>query len=428
MSTISHVNAREILDSRGNPTLEVDVVLTDGAVGRASAPSGASTGASEALELRDGDESRYGGLGVLGAIAHIRQTIAPAIVGRSVLDQTALDGLMIDLDGTPGKSRLGGNALVGVSTAVAHAAAVSEGVPLYRYLADGGPCTLPVPMLNILNGGRHAENSTDFQEFMVVPAGFDTFRRAIQAGAEVYQAMKGLVRERGYATTVGDEGGFALGGSTNREAVELVTMAIEKAGYTPGDHCFVALDVAASELMNEDGRYVLAREQTTLSASELIDMYEQWVADYPIISIEDGIAEDDWAGWTESTRRLGDRVQLVGDDLYTTSPELIRRGIELQASNAVLIKLNQIGTVTETLDAVLTARQGGWGTVISHRSGETEDTTIADLAVGVAAGQIKAGAPSRGERTAKYNRLLRIEEELGSAAQFAGKGVYGTLT
>jgi enolase len=427
LSTISHVSAREILDSRGNPTLEVDVILADGSVGRASAPSGASTGSNEALELRDGDASRYGGLGVLSAIAHIRQEIAPAIVGRSVLDQPALDELMIALDGTPGKSRLGGNTLVGVSMALVHAAAMSEGVPLYRYLGDGGLCTLPVPMLNILNGGRHAENSTDFQEFMVVPAGFDTFRQAVQAGAEVYQAMKGLVRERGYSTTVGDEGGFAPSGSTNEEAVELVTMAIEKAGYTPGEQCFIALDVAANELVNEDGLYTLFRERTTLSASGLIDMYERWMAEYPVISIEDGMAENDWDGWVELTRRLGDRVQLVGDDLYTTSPALIRRGIELQASNAVLVKLNQIGTVTETLEAVWTAKQAGWGTVISHRSGETEDTTIADLAVGTAAGQLKAGAPSRGERTAKYNRLLRIEEELAGAARFAGKGVYRTL-
>ena len=426
MSTISQVTAREILDSRGNPTIEVDVVLGDGAAGRASAPSGASTGTNEATELRDGDRSRYGGLGVLNAIANINKEIAPAIVGRSALEQAALDDALIALDGTPDKSRLGGNALVGVSVAVARAAAASRGVPLYRHLGDGSSSTLPVPMFNILNGGRHAEDSTDFQEFMVVPAGFDTFRQAVQAGAEVYQAMKRLVRGRGYATTVGDEGGFAPSGPTNREAVELVGMAIEGAGYTPGTECFVAMDVAASELAGA-GAYNLAREGTTLSAGEMIDMYERWVEEYPIVSIEDGIAEDDWTGWTEMTRRLGDKVQLVGDDLYTTSPELIRRGIELHASNAVLIKLNQIGTVTETLEAIGTAKEAGWGIVISHRSGETEDTTVADLAVATGAGQIKAGAPSRGERTAKYNRLLRIEEELGGAAEYAGSRVYGAL-
>ena len=426
MSTISRVLAREVLDSRGTPTVEVDVVLADGALGRALVPSGASTGSNEALELRDGD-TRFGGLGVMKAVANVHREIAPAIVGLPALDQQSVDETMIRLDGTPDKSRLGGNAMVGVSIATARAAAASRRVPLYRYLSAGEPLTLPVPMFNILNGGRHAEDSTDFQEFMVVPAGFDTFREALRAGAEVYQSMKCLMRERGFGTTVGDEGGFAPGGITNRDAVELVTDAIEGAGYIPGEHCFVALDVAASEFVQDDGTYLLRSEGLTLTSEGLIDTYEAWLSDYPIISIEDGMGEADWNGWTAMTKRLGERVSLVGDDLYTTNPALIRRGIETEASNSVLIKLNQIGTVTETLEAIQISRQTGWGTIISHRSGETEDTTVADLAVGTAAGQIKAGAPARGERTAKYNRLLRIEEELGAGAEFAGRSVYSRL-
>ncbi len=427
MSTISRVLAREVLDSRGTPTVEVDVILADGALGRALVPSGASTGSNEALELRDGD-SRYGGLGVMKAVANVHREIAPAIVGLPALEQQSVDETLIRLDGTPDKSRLGGNAMVGVSIATARAAAASRRVPLYRYLSGGEPLTLPVPMFNILNGGRHAEDSTDFQEFMVVPAGFDTFREALRAGAEVYQSMKRLMRERGFGTTVGDEGGFAPGGITNRDAVGLVTDAIEGAGYIPGEHCFVALDVAASEFVQDDGTYRLQSEGITLTSEGLIDTYEAWLSDYPIISIEDGMGEADWNGWKAMTGRLGDRVSLVGDDLYTTNPALIRRGIEKGASNSVLIKLNQIGTVTETLEAIRISRQTGWGTIISHRSGETEDTTVADLAVGTAAGQIKAGAPARGERTAKYNRLLRIEEELGDGAQFAGRSVYSRLT
>jgi len=426
VSTISRVLAREVLDSRGTPTVEVDVVLADGALGRALVPSGASTGSNEALELRDGD-TRFGGLGVMKAVANVHREIAPAIVGLPALDQQSVDETMIRLDGTPDKSRLGGNAMVGVSIATARAAAASRRVPLYRYLSAGEPLTLPVPMFNILNGGRHAEDSTDFQEFMVVPAGFDTFREALRAGAEVYQSMKCLMRERGFGTTVGDEGGFAPGGITNRDAVELVTDAIEGAGYIPGEHCFVALDVAASEFVQDDGTYLLRSEGLTLTSEGLIDTYEAWLSDYPIISIEDGMGEADWNGWTAMTKRLGERVSLVGDDLYTTNPALIRRGIETEASNSVLIKLNQIGTVTETLEAIQISRQTGWGTIISHRSGETEDTTVADLAVGTAAGQIKAGAPARGERTAKYNRLLRIEEELGAGAEFAGRSVYSRL-
>ncbi len=424
MSTVSRVVAREVLDSRGNPTVEVDVVLSSGHLGRASVPSGASTGSNEALELRDGDASRFGRQGVLRAVENIRQEIAPAIIGRSVLDQKALDRLLIELDGTSNKSRLGGNAILGVSMAIAHAAALSQGVPLYRYIGDGGPFTLPAPMFNILNGGRHAEGSTDLQEFMVVPAGVSSFREAVRAGAEVYHALKSILRDRGLGTTVGDEGGFAPSVASNRDALDLVFQAIQKAGYAPGRECFIALDVAANELAVEDGSYALRKEHVVLSPQELIDTYAQWLKEYPIVSIEDGMGERDWDGWVAMTAQLGDRVQLVGDDLYTTNPRLIRTGIQKKASNAVLVKLNQIGTVTETLDAVSTARQTGWGTVISHRSGETEDTTIADLAVGIAAGQIKAGAPSRGERTAKYNRLLRIEEELGGEAHYAGKSVY----
>ena len=426
MSTISRVLAREVLDSRGTPTVEVDVILADGALGRALVPSGASTGSNEALELRDGD-ARFGGFGVMKAVANVHREIAPAIVGLPALEQQSVDETLIRLDGTPDKSRLGGNAMVGVSIATARAAAASRRVPLYRYLSVGEPLTLPVPMFNILNGGRHAEDSTDFQEFMVVPAGFDTFREALRAGAEVYQSMKRLMRERGFGTTVGDEGGFAPGGITNRDAVGLVIDAIKGAGYIPGEHCFVALDVAASEFIQDDGTYLLQSEGLTLTSQELIDTYEAWLSDHPIISIEDGMGEADWDGWMAMTGRLGDRISLVGDDLYTTNPALIRRGIETEASNSVLIKLNQIGTVTETLEAIRISRQNGWGTIISHRSGETEDTTVADLAVGTAAGQIKAGAPARGERTAKYNRLLRIEEELGAGAEFAGRSVYSRL-
>ena len=426
MTAIISIHGREILDSRGNPTVEVDVVLADRSLGRALVPSGASTGSHEAVELRDGDR-RFGGLGVMRAVENVHREIAPAIVGLSALEQRRIDEILIRIDGTSDKSRLGGNSMIGVSIAVARAAAVSKRVPLYRYLSGDELPALPVPMFNILNGGRHAEGSTDFQEFMVVSAGFDTLRDALRAGAEVYQSMKCLMRELGFGTTIGDEGGFAPGGITNREAVSLVTDAIRGAGYIPGEHCFVALDVAASEFVGDDGIYRLGSDGLSLTSEELIDTYEDWLSDYPIISIEDGMGEADWIGWTTMMERIGDRVNLVGDDLYTTNPALIRRGIELRASNSVLIKLNQIGTGTETLEAIRIARQIGWGTVISHRSGETEDTTVADLAVGLAAGQIKFGAPARGERTAKYNRLLRIEEELCDAAKFAGRSVYGTL-
>ena len=425
MTTISRVNAREVLDSRGNPTVEAEVTLSDGASGRALVPSGASTGVHEALELRDGDPSRFKGLGVLQAVENIRQRIAPVLVGHSVLDQKAVDKLLVDLDGTPNKGRLGANAVLGVSIATARAAAKSTGQSLYAYLDPSRTPTLPVPMFNIVNGGRHAENSTDFQEFMVVPAGLDTFSEALRAGVEIYQALKDLLRTKKLGTTVGDEGGFAPPLESNHEAVELVLEAIEQAGYLPGTHCFIALDVAASELLvKENGRYSLSREGVVLGSGQLTEKYKQWTRDYPIISIEDGMAEEDWSGWRDLTKELGHGVQLVGDDLFATNTARIRQGIDQNAANAVLIKLNQIGTVTETLDAVNMAQDAGWRTVISHRSGETEDTVIADLAVGTSAGQIKSGAPARGERTAKYNRLLRIEEELGDDAIFAGRDVY----
>ena len=424
MSNIASIRAREVLDSRGNPTVEVNISLEDGAWGRALVPSGASTGANEAVELRDGDPDRYKGRGVLKAVENVHTRIAPELVGRPAGDQRQIDETLIELDGTDNKGSLGANAILGVSLAVAHAAALSEGHPLYNRFNQGEPLTLPVPMFNVINGGRHAENSTDFQEFMVVPAGFDTFARALQAGVEIYHSLMDGLRGRGLSAHVGDEGGFAPSLSSNRQAVELLIEAIEKAGYKPGKQCFIALDVAASELSSTPGRYSLPREGATLDARELVDIYEDWIGDYPIVSIEDGLAEDDWDSWDAMCRSAGSRVQLVGDDIYTTNPRLIRQGIERNSSNAVLVKLNQIGTVSETLDAISMTREAGWGIVISHRSGETEDSSIADLAVGTAAGQIKAGAPARGERTAKYNRLLRIEEELGSDSRYAGTEAY----
>jgi len=423
---IRRIKAREILDSRGNPTVEVDVELEGGVVGRAAVPSGASTGKHEALELRDGDKRRFGGLGVLQAVANVNEVIGPALAGVSALDQEAVDERMLELDGMPNKSKLGANAILGVSLAVAHAAANYSKMPLYRYLGGEEANLLPVPLMNILNGGKHAPDSVDFQEFMIVPAGAESFAEALRVGAEVYQALKRILRERGQRIAVGDEGGFAPQLPTNREAVEVVSAAIEVAGYRPGEDCFLALDPAASEFYQE-GRYVLRKENLTLTSSEMADYYAGLAAEYPLISIEDGLAEDDWEGWQLLNWRLGGKLQLVGDDLYVTNPERISRGISEGASNSVLIKPNQIGTLTETRRAIELARKAGWTVIISHRSGETEDTSISDLAVGFGMGQIKSGAPCRSERVAKYNRLLRIEEELGDRSRFAGKAVFGRL-
>jgi len=426
MSTIKNVKAREILDSRGNPTVEVEVNLEDGATGTAAVPSGASTGKHEAVELRDGDEKRYGGKGVLKAVANVNREIAVAVTGMSAFDQEKLDRALIDLDGTKDKSRLGANAMLGVSLAVAHAAANSRGLPFYRYLNDAVSYTLPVPMMNILNGGKHAENSTDLQEFMVVPAGAESFAEALRMGAEVYHALKKVLEGRGLNTNVGDEGGFAPSLPSNKDAVEAILAAIESTGYKPGKDCYIALDPASSEFY-QDGKYVLAREGRTLTSAEMVDFYVKWVAAYPIISIEDGMAEDDWDGWRLLNEKLGKNIQLVGDDLYVTNVARIKKGIELKASNSVLIKLNQIGTLTETIEAIETARGNGWTAVVSHRSGETEDTTIADLCAGLGTGQIKTGAPCRSERTAKYNRLLKIEEELGEKAGYEGMKAFYNL-
>jgi len=426
MSIIKQIKAREILDSRGNPTVEVEVALSDGAKGRAAVPSGASTGKYEAIELRDGDKTRFNGSGVLQAVANVNKPIAAAIIGMPATDQETIDHKLIELDGTPNKSRLGANAILGTSLAVAHAAANHLDMPLYRYLGKAEKYTLPVPLMNILNGGKHAADSTDFQEFMVVPAGADNFRMALQMGAEVYQSLKKLLKDKGLSTNVGDEGGFAPSLPSNKEAIEAVLGAIEKAGYKPGKDCFIALDPAASEFY-QDGRYILSRDGATLTSAEMVNYYVKWASSYPLISIEDGMAEDDWDGWQLITENLGGKIQLVGDDLYTTNVDRLSRGIGLKASNSILIKLNQIGTLTETIAAIKMAQQVGWTTVVSHRSGETEDTTIADLAVGLNTGQIKAGAPCRSERTTKYNRLLRIEEELGRNASFAGTRAFVNL-
>ncbi|MFQ5924933.1 MAG: phosphopyruvate hydratase [Dehalococcoidia bacterium] len=426
MATIEEVIAREILDSRGNPTIEVDVELFDGTLGRAAVPSGASTGAHEALELRDGDKDRFGGLGVLKAVENVDQQIAPAIIGMSVLEQAAIDEAMIGLDGTDNKSRLGANAILGVSLAVAHAAANYREIPLYRYLGGVEARTLPVPLMNILNGGKHAADATDFQEFMVVPLGAKSFAQALEMGAEVYQALKRVLRGKGLNTNVGDEGGFAPSLSSNKEAVELIVAAIEASGYKAGADCFIALDPAASEFFKE-GSYVLAREGVALTSAEMVDYYVKLASAYPIISIEDGMAEDDWDGWRLLMDKVGQKVQIVGDDLYVTSVERLERGIKEGASNSILIKLNQVGTLTETIAAIEMAKKAGWTAIVSHRSGETEDVTIADLAVALNTGFIKAGAPCRSERVAKYNRLLRIEEELGDSARYAGMGALYNL-
>ena len=421
--TIHTVYAREILDSRGNPTIEVEVRLSNGVLGRAAVPSGASTGAHEAVELRDGDKSRYGGLGVTKAVANVSKVIAPAIERLDEKDQRKIDETLINLDGTPNKANLGANAILGASLAVAHAAAAVRNESLFYYLSYDQAYLLPVPMMNILNGGRHAEDSTDFQEFMVAPVGAPSFREALRMGAEIYQALKRLLRSRGLSTGVGDEGGFAPPGLSNQGALEIVLDSISAAGYKPGVDCYLALDLAATEFY-EGGKYRLAKEGKELTSEEMVDYLERWVGSYPIISIEDGLAEDDWDGWKLLCQRIGSKTQLVGDDLYVTNTHRLQRGIDEKASNSILIKLNQIGTLTETIEAVRMAHHAGWTTVISHRSGETEDTTIADLAVATGAGQIKTGAPARSERVAKYNRLLRIEEELGAKAQYAGMGAF----
>lgn len=417
MSRIVKIHAREILDSRGLPTVEAEVILGDGSKGWAAVPSGASTGSHEALELRDGDNSRFAAKGTLKAVSNVNDIIAEGIIGLDAKNQEEIDKAMLSLDGTPDKSTLGANAILAVSLANAHAAAASSGVPLFKYLGDG--VVLPSPMLNLLNGGRHAMDSTDFQEFMVVPLNFESFREALRCGAEVYQALKSIVGSRGLSTNVGDEGGVAPSLDTNEAAIELLIEAIDRAGYRPGEDCSIALDVAASEFY-ENGQYVLSKEGARLSSLDLVEYYENWVTKYPIVSIEDGLTEDDWEGWRLLTSRLGSKVQLVGDDLFTTNTERISRGIELKAGNAVLVKLNQIGSLTETLAAIDMTKLANWNAVISHRSGETEDTTIADLAVATSAGQIKTGAPARSERVAKYNRLLRIEDELQTAGQYAG--------
>lgn len=426
MSTIADIRARQILDSRGNPTVEVEVHLESGDVGRAAVPSGASTGAHEALELRDGDPAVYRGKGVKRAVSNINSVIAPQLVGRSVLNQAAIDAHLLELDGTPDKSGLGANALLGVSLACLHAGARYLDIPLYRYIGGVNGRTLPVPLMNILNGGKHAADSADFQEYMILPIGAGSFAEALQMGVEVYQALKELLSERGLGTGVGDEGGFAPKVQTNREPLELIVEAIQRAGYEPGAQIALGLDPAATELYR-DGRYHLFREGRSLSSEEMIAFYERLIAEFPILSIEDGLAEDDWDGWYALTEHLGDRVQLVGDDLFVTNPTRLARGIDEGAANSILIKVNQIGTVTEALTTIETARRNGYTAVISHRSGETEDTTIADLAVGVNAGQIKTGAPARSERVAKYNQLLRIEEDLGAGAVYAGRSAFAAL-
>jgi enolase len=426
---ITRLHAREILDSRGNPTVEVEVVLDSGARGRAAVPSGASTGTREALELRDGDKLRYGGKGVRMAVGHVTHEIASALTGTTA-DQRALDARLIALDGTPNFSRLGANAALGVSMAAAHASAADRRLPLHEYLATLVPAAarsrgplLPVPMMNILNGGAHADTNVDFQEFMVMPLGLPSFSEALRCGAEIFHTLRGLLKKRGLATGVGDEGGFAPSLKSNREAVELVLEAVSAAGYHAGGDVFVALDVASSEFWDDASKtYQLKKSgEGTKSSDDMIALYEDWVRQYPIISIEDGLAEGDWPGWKRLTAALGSRIQLVGDDVFVTNPEILRRGIDQNIGNALLVKLNQIGTVTQTLDAVEMARSAGYASVISHRSGETEDTTIADLAVATCAGQIKTGSASRADRTAKYNQLLRIEEALGAKGTFAGR-------
>ena len=425
MSSITGVYAREILDSRGNPTIEVEVQLESGAWGRAAVPSGASTGKREAVELRDGDDSqRYRGKGVQQAVRNVEETIAPEVEGLEASEQAAVDQALLELDGTPNKSALGANAILGVSLAVARAAADDVGLPLYAYLGGVGARLLPVPLMNVLNGGAHADNGIDFQEFMLVPAGAENFSNALRTGAEIFHTLKEILKDKGLATGVGDEGGFAPALSSNTAALDLFMQAIERAGYRPGEDVLLALDVAASEFADAGGRYGLRRENVVRTSEEMIELYESLIRRYPIVSIEDGLGEDDWAGWGVMTKRLGHRVQLVGDDLFVTNPAIIQEGIRNGIANAVLVKVNQVGTLTETMQAIELSKRAGYGTVISHRSGETEDTFIADLAVAVNAGQIKTGSLARSERTAKYNQLLRIEEELGHAASWPGRSLY----
>jgi len=423
---IEEIIAREILDSRGNPTIEVDVYLEDGVMGRAAVPSGASTGTREAVELRDGDEDRYGGKGVLRAVENVNDVIANEVTGMPVTSQTVVDRLMTELDGTPNKEKLGANAILGVSLAVAKAAANWVGVPLYRYLGGPNARRLPIPMLNILNGGKHADNNVDLQEFMVMPVGAESFSKALRMGTEIYHALKKVLSADGMSTAVGDEGGFAPDLANNESAVRVIVRAIEAAGYNPGPDASIALDPAASEFF-DDGRYKLAGEGKVLGSEEMADYYAALVDTYPIVSIEDGMAEDDWEGWALLTKKIGGRVQLVGDDLFVTNTEYLRKGIEVGVANSILIKVNQIGTLTETLEAIEMAKRASYTAVVSHRSGETEDATIADIAVATNAGQIKTGAPARTDRVAKYNQLLRIEEELEELAEFGGPEVFYNL-
>ncbi|NUL83574.1 MAG: phosphopyruvate hydratase [Armatimonadetes bacterium] len=424
MAAIDIINAREILDSRGNPTLEVDVLLSDGiSMGRVSVPSGASTGAHEAVELRDNEQDRYGGKGVLNAVSNVIDTIAPELEGMDAVDQRGIDMALLDLDGTDNKSKLGANAMLGVSLAVARAAALFCGLPLYRYLGGTDGYALPVPLMNIVNGGKHAEGGADIQEFMIAPVGADQFADALMMGVEVYHSLKKIIHAKGYMTTVGDEGGFAPPAASSREVFDMISEACTKAGYEPGEDVLFAIDAAATELYR-NGKYHLEREGLTLDSDGMIDYYSKLVGAYPIVSIEDGLAEDDWDGWKAMTQALGKRVQLVGDDLFVTNSRRLLRGIREGAANSILIKVNQIGTLTETLDCIRGAQRHGMTTVISHRSGETEDTFIADLSVAVNAGQIKTGAPCRVDRTAKYNQLLRIEETLGETGQYPGKSVF----
>jgi enolase len=427
-TSIEIIWAREILDSRGNPTVEVEVLLEDGAWGRAAVPSGASTGMHEALELRDGDKARYGGKGVTKAVENVNTVLVEALVGEDGTDQVAIDKLMIELDGTQTKSNLGANAILGISLAVAKAAAASAGLPLYRYIGGTDAQILPVPMMNILNGGKHAADSTDLQEFMVMPVGASSFREALQWGAETYHALKQVLKDGGHSTNVGDEGGFAPSLGSNEEAIEVILQAIERAGYRPGEDIWIALDPAASEIFEDGVTYYLKKERRRLSGSQMVEFYVDWANKYPIISIEDGLAEDDWQSWTLITERLGDRVQIVGDDLLVTNVERVKQAIDTKACNSLLCKVNQIGTLSEAIAAVRMAHRAGWTAVVSHRSGETEDATIADLAVALNSGQIKTGAPCRSDRIAKYNQLLRIEDELGEAAVYAGMRAFDRLS